>query len=120
MKNIFKSIIICILLASLASCYALEDDGAMSVTSYQVVVSNGLPHYRDGRVDYYYYNSYYYYPYYLDGERYWRRYTRPLPPPRRMRPPQRGFDRRPPKPQRFDRNHGRPIRNRSFGNGTRR
>ncbi len=111
MKKIFYNLLISIIaLITLSSCYAMSDDGVMSSIDYNVVISNGYPHYRDGRAVYYYYNNDYYYPHYYNGRRYFRRYYRPLPPPRRHRPPQPRFDRIPPKTQ----NHG------SFGNMHRR
>ena len=115
MRTIFKAIFIAFIIASLSSCYAMSDDGVMSSIDYNVVVSNGYPCYRDGRV------VYYYYPYYNNGHRYFRRYYRPLPPPRRHRPPQRGFDRKPPKRHSFDgRFNNKYYRKRSFGNIDRR
>ena len=122
MKKIFYSLLISIIaLITLSSCYAMSDDGVMSNVDYNVVVSNGYPHYRNGRVIYYYYNNDYYYPHYNNGHRYFRRYYRPLPPPRRHRPPQRGFDRKPPKIHSFDgRFNNKYYRKRSFGNRDRR
>ena len=111
MKKIFHSLLISIIaLITLSSCYAMSDDGVMSNVDYNVVVSNGYPHYRNRRVIYYYYNNDYYYPHYYNGHRYFRRYYRPLQPPRRHRPTQPRFDRIPPKSP----NHG------SFGNMHRR
>ena len=111
MKKIFYSLLISVIaLVILSSCYAMSDDGVMSSIDYNVIVSNGYPHYRDVRVIYYYYSNDYYYPHYYNGHRYFRRYYRPLPPPRRHRPPQPRFDRIPPKAP----NHG------SFGNMHRR
>lgn len=53
MKKIFYSLLISIIaLITLSSCYAMSDDGVMSSIDYNVVVSNGYPHYRDGRVIY--------------------------------------------------------------------
>lgn len=98
MRTIFKAIFIAFIIISLSSCYAMSDDGVLSSTDYNVVVSNGYPYYnRDRRIVYYYYNRDYYYPYYYKGHRCFKKYYRPLPPPRRHRPPQRGFDRKPPK-----------------------
>ena len=98
MRTIFKAIFIAFIIISLSSCYAMSDDGVLSSTDYNVVVSNGYPYYnRDRRIVYYYYNRDYYYPYYYKGHRCFKKYFRPLPPPRRRRPPQRGFDRKPPK-----------------------
>ena len=106
MKKIFYNLLISIIaLITLSSCYAMSDDGVMSSIDYNVIISNGYPHYRDGRTIYYYY-----YPNYNNGHRYFRRYYRPLPPPRRHRPPQPRFDRIHPKAP----NHG------SFGNMHRR
>ena len=111
MKKIFYSLLISIIaLITLSSCYAMSDDGVMSSIDYNVIVSNGCPHYRDRRVIYYYYNNDYYYPNYNNGHRYFRRYYRPIPPPSRHRPTQPRFDRIPPKAP----NHG------SFGNMYRR
>ena len=76
----------------------MSDDGVMSSIDYNVIISNGYPYYRNGRVVYY------------NGRRYFRRYYRPLTPPIRHRPPQPRFDRIPPKAP----NHG------SFGNMHRR
>ena len=122
MRTIYKAIFIAFIIASLSSCYAMSDDGVMSSIDYNVVVSNGYPCYnKDRRIVYYYYNSLYYYPYYNNGHRYFRRYYRPLPPPRRHRPPQRGFDRKPPKIHSFDgRFNNKYYRKRSFGNRDRR
>lgn len=122
MKKIFYSLLISVMaLVILSSCYAMSDDGVMSSIDYNVIVSNGYPHYRDGRVIYYYYSNDYYYPHYYNGHRYFRRYYRPLPPPRRHRPPQRGFDRKPPKIHSFDgRFNNKYYRKRSFGNRDRR
>ena len=51
MKKIFHSLLISIIaLITLSSCYSMSDDGVMSSIDYNVVVSNGYPHYRDGRV----------------------------------------------------------------------
>ena len=98
MRTIYKVIFIAFIIVSLSSCYAMSDDGVLSSTDYNVVVSNGYPYYnRDRRIVYYYYNRDYYYPYYYKGHRCFKKYYRPLPPPRRHRPPQRGFDRKPPK-----------------------
>lgn len=98
MRTILKAIFIAFIIVSLSSCYAMSDDGVLSSTDYNVVVSNGYPYYnRDRRIVYYYYNRDYYYPYYYKGHRCFKKYYRPLPPPRRHRPPQRGFDRKPPK-----------------------
>ena len=111
MKKIFYSLLISIIaLITLSSCYAMSDDGVMQNVDYNVIISNGYPHYRYRRVIYYYYNNDYYYPHYYNGHRYFRRYYRPLPPIRRNRPPQTRFDRIPPKAP----NHG------SFGNMHRR
>ena len=122
MKKIFYNLLISIIaLITLSSCYAMSDDGVMSNVDYNVIISNGYPHYRNGRVIYYYYNNDYYYPHYYNGHRYFRRYYRPLPPPRRHRPPQRGFDRKPPKRHSFDgRFNNRYGKIRSFGRKTRR
>ena len=141
MRTIFKAIFIAFIIISLSSCYAMSDDGVMSSIDYNVVLSNGYPYYRDGRVVYYYYNSLYYYPYYnrdrrivyyyynrdyyyphyYKGHRCFKKYFRPLPPPRRHRPPQRGFDRKPPKIHSFDgRFNNKYYRKRSFGNRDRR
>ena len=98
MRTIFKAIFIAFIIISLSSCYAMSDDGVLSSTDYNVVVSNSYPYYnRDRRIVYYYYNRDYYYPHYYKGHRCFKKYFRPLPPPRRRRPPQRGFDRKPPK-----------------------
>ena len=111
MKKIFYSLLISVIaLATLSSCYAMSDDGVMSSIDYNVIVTNGYPYYRNGRVIYYYYNNDYYYPHYNNGHRYFRRYYRLLPPPRRHRPPQPRFNRVPPRAP----NHG------SFGNMHRR
>ena len=92
MKKIFYSLLISVIaLVTLSSCYAMSDDGVMSSIDYNVIVTNGYPHYNN-------------------GHRYFRRYYRPLPPPRRHRPPQPRFDRVPPRAP----NHG------SFGNMHRR
>ena len=97
MKKIFYSLLISVIaLVILSSCYAMSDDGVMPNVDYNVIVSNGCPYYRNGRVLYYYYNGH--------------RYYRPLPPPRRHRPQQPRFDRVPPRAP----NHG------SFGNMHRR
>ena len=110
MKKIFYNLLISIItLITLSSCYAMSDDGVMSSIDYNVIISNGYPHYRDGRVIYYYSNDYYH-PHYNNGHRYFRRYYRPLQPPRRHRHPQPRFDRIPHKAP----NHG------SFGNMHRR
>ena len=102
MRTIYKVIFIAFIIVSLSSCYAMSDDGVLSSTDYNVVVSNG-------------------YPYYNNGHRYFRRYYRPLPPPRRHRPPQRGFDRKPPKIHSLDgRFNNKYYRKRSFGNRDRR
>lgn len=107
MKKIFYSLLISIIaLITLSSCYAMSDDGVMSSIDYNVIVSNEYPHYRDGRTIYYYY-----YPNYNNGHRYFRRYYRPLQPPRRHRHPQPRFDKIP---------QNRPQYNRNFGNGERR
>ena len=96
MKKIFHSLLISIIaLITLSSCYSMSDDGVMSSIDYNVIISNGYQHYRDGRVIYYYY-----YPHYYNGHRYYR----PLP------PPQPRFYRVPPRAP----NHG------SFGNMHRR
>ena len=103
MRTIYKVIFIAFIIVSLSSCYAMSDDGVLSSTDYNVVVSNGYPYYnRDRRIVYYYYNRDYYYPYYYKGHRCFKKYYRPLPPPRRHRPPQRGFDRKPPKMHSLD------------------
>ena len=110
MKKIFHSLLISIIaLITLSSCYSMSDDGVMSSIDYNVIISNGYQHYRDGRVIYYYSNDYYY-PHYNNGHIYFRRYYRTLTPPRRHRPQQPRFDRIPPKAP----NHG------SFGNMHRR
>ena len=107
MKKIFHSLLISIIaLITLSSCYAMSDDGVMSSIDYNVIISNGYPHYRDGRTIYYYY-----YPNYNNGYRYFRRYYRPLQPTRRHRHPQPRFDKIP---------QNRPQYNRNFGNGERR
>ena len=101
MKKIFYSLLISVIaLVTLSSCYAMSDDGVMSSIDYNVIVTNGYPHYSND----------YYYPHYYNGHRYFRRYYRPLPPPRRHRPTQPRFDRVPPRAP----NHG------SFGNMHRR
>ena len=111
MRTIYKVIFIAFIIVSLSSCYAMSDDGVLSSTDYNVVVSNGYPYYnRDRRIVYYYYNRDYYYHYYYKGHRCFKKYYRPLPPPRRHRPTQPRFDRVPPKAP----NHG------SFGNMHRR
>lgn len=103
MRTIYKTIFIAFIIVSLSSCYAMSDDGVLSSTDYNVVVSNGYPYYnRDRRIVYYYYNRDYYYPHYYKGHRCFKKYYRPLPPPRRHRPPQRGFDRKPPKMHSLD------------------
>ena len=97
MKKIFYSLLISVIaLVTLSSCYAMSDDGVMSSIDYNVIISNSYPYYRNERVLYYYYNGH--------------RYYRPLPPPRRHRPPQPRFNRVPPRAP----NHG------SFGNMHRR
>ena len=110
MRTIFKAIFIAFIIISLSSCYAMSDDGVLSSTDYNVVVSNGYPYYnRDRRIVYYYYK----------GHRCFKKYYRPLPPPRRHRPPQRGFDRKPPKIHNFDgRFNNRYSKIRSFGRKT--
>ena len=122
MRTIYKVLFIAFIIVSLSSCYAMSDDGVLSSTDYNVVVSNGYPYYnRDRRIVYYYYNRDYYYPYYYKGHRCFKKYYRPLPPPRRHRPPQRGFDRKPPKIHSFDdRFNNKYYRKRSFGNRDRR
>ena len=111
MRAIYKVIFIAFIIVSLSSCYAMSDDGVLSSTDDNVVVSNGYPYYnRDRRIVYYYYNRDYYYPYYYKGHRCFKKYYRPLPPPRRHRPPQPRFNRVPPRAP----NHG------SFGNMHRR
>ena len=51
MKKIFYSLLISVIaLSTLSSCYAMSDDGVMSSIDYNVIVTNGYPHYRDGRV----------------------------------------------------------------------
>lgn len=93
MRNIFKLLVAAFTILLMASCYGLDDECYYSTTNYQVIVSNGLPHYRNGRVDYYYFNYDYYYPYMINGRRGWRvSRGRPLPPPSRRRPPIRNFD----------------------------
>ena len=70
MKNIFHSLLISIIaLITLSSCYAMSDDGVMSSIDYNVIISNGYQHYRNGRVIYYYYNNDYYYMKYYKGNR---------------------------------------------------
>ena len=122
MRTIFKAIFIAFIIISLSSCYAMSDDGVLSSTDYNVVVSNGYPYYnRDRTIVYYYYNRDYYYPHYYKRHRCFKKYFRPLPPPRRRRPPQRGFDRKPPKIHSFDgRFNNKYYRKRSFGNRDRR
>lgn len=93
MKKTIKLIIALFVTLLITSCYGLDDECYYSTTSHQVIVSNGLPHYRNGRVDYYYFNYDYYYPCYINGRRAWRvSRGRPLPPPTRKRPPMRKFD----------------------------
>lgn len=105
MKKIISILAALMMCFTLTSCVtyaqAQVDDMYDDNVDISVVVSYGTPYYNtEGLLLYYIYRDMYYYPYYYHNRYYLHRYSRPLPPSRRMayKPVPRDFyrDHRPP------------------------
>lgn len=84
MKKIFSFLVALAMSISLSSCVATvsaQDDMYNGEVDATVVISYGTPVLNaEGFIMYYTYRGWYYYPYYINGDYYFHRYRRVLPP----------------------------------------